>query len=65
MHQYDRPPNALAAISIWTTVWLSSCFDKRAPFIVGSASVAILGSSLGTFFFDGLLLIWEQDVLFF
>ncbi|KIK01867.1 hypothetical protein K443DRAFT_132091 [Laccaria amethystina LaAM-08-1] len=37
------PPNTLAAISIWTTVWLSSRFDKRAPFIIGSAGVAIIG----------------------
>lgn len=37
------PPNTLAAISIWTTVWLSSRFNKRAPYIIGSAGVAIIG----------------------
>ncbi|PPQ84437.1 hypothetical protein CVT24_009821 [Panaeolus cyanescens] len=37
------PPNSLAAISIWTTVWVSSKVDRRAPFILGAAAVAILG----------------------
>ncbi|KAF5314860.1 hypothetical protein D9619_007081 [Psilocybe cf. subviscida] len=37
------PPNALAAISIWMTVWISSKVDRRAPFIIGAAAVAILG----------------------
>ncbi|KAF8147333.1 major facilitator superfamily domain-containing protein [Mycena galopus ATCC 62051] len=37
------PPNALAAVSIWFTVWLSSRYDARAPFIIGSAFVAIIG----------------------
>jgi MFS family permease len=37
------PPNSLAAISIWTTVWLSSKFNKRAPLIIGAAGVAIIG----------------------
>ncbi|TEB30661.1 MFS general substrate transporter [Coprinellus micaceus] len=37
------PPNALASISIWTTVWISSKVDRRAPFIIGSAGLAILG----------------------
>ena len=61
------PPNTLAALSIWTMVWLSSRFNKRAPFIIGSAGVAIIGSTSldAFFFFDGLLLIWEQDILFF
>ncbi|KAK7048382.1 MFS general substrate transporter [Favolaschia claudopus] len=37
------PPNALASLSIWFTVWLSSRFNLRAPFIIGAAFVAILG----------------------
>ncbi|KAJ7175883.1 major facilitator superfamily domain-containing protein [Mycena filopes] len=37
------PPNTLAALSIWTTVWLSSRYNIRAPFIIGSAFVAIVG----------------------
>ncbi|KAF7314330.1 MFS general substrate transporter [Mycena kentingensis (nom. inval.)] len=37
------PPNALASITIWTTVWISSRLNLRAPFIIGSAFVAILG----------------------
>ncbi|KAF8123080.1 major facilitator superfamily domain-containing protein [Mycena galopus ATCC 62051] len=37
------PPNALAAVSIWFTVWLSSRYDARAPFIIGSAFIAIIG----------------------
>ncbi|KAF8123081.1 major facilitator superfamily domain-containing protein, partial [Mycena galopus ATCC 62051] len=31
------PPNVLAAVSIWFIVWLSSRYDARAPFIIGSA----------------------------
>ncbi|KAK0244214.1 major facilitator superfamily domain-containing protein [Armillaria nabsnona] len=37
------PPNALASISIWLTVWLSSKYNLRAPFIIASAIVAIIG----------------------
>ncbi|KAH7913398.1 major facilitator superfamily domain-containing protein [Hygrophoropsis aurantiaca] len=37
------PPNALAALSIWLTVWLSSRFNLRAPFIIVAAVVAIIG----------------------
>ncbi|KAG6830979.1 hypothetical protein H0H87_006630 [Tephrocybe sp. NHM501043] len=37
------PPNALAAISIGLTVWVSSRTNLRAPFIVGAAVVAIIG----------------------
>ncbi|PPQ65394.1 hypothetical protein CVT26_000019 [Gymnopilus dilepis] len=37
------PPNSLAAISIWLTVWWSSRIDRRAPLIIGSAGVAIIG----------------------
>ncbi|KAJ7604012.1 major facilitator superfamily domain-containing protein [Roridomyces roridus] len=37
------PPNALAALSIWCTVWLSSRYNYRAPFIIGAAFVAIIG----------------------
>ncbi len=38
------PPNALASLSIWFTVWLSSRYNVRAPFIIGSAFVAIIGT---------------------
>ncbi|KIM77228.1 hypothetical protein PILCRDRAFT_12219 [Piloderma croceum F 1598] len=37
------PPNTLAALSIWTTVWLSANSKIRAPFIISSAVVAIIG----------------------
>ncbi|KAK0487455.1 major facilitator superfamily domain-containing protein [Armillaria novae-zelandiae] len=37
-------PNALASISIWLTVWLSSKYNLRAPFIIASAIVAIIGA---------------------
>ena len=37
------PPNSLAAISIWTTVWISSRVNRRAPFIIAAAFVAIIG----------------------
>ncbi|KAH9480432.1 putative transporter [Psilocybe cubensis] len=37
------PPNSLAAISIWVTVWFSSKYNARAPFILGAAVVAIIG----------------------
>ncbi|KAF8904218.1 major facilitator superfamily domain-containing protein [Mucidula mucida] len=37
------PPNALASISIWLTVWASSKYNRRAPFIIASAVVAIIG----------------------
>ncbi|KAF8645162.1 hypothetical protein AX16_007990 [Volvariella volvacea WC 439] len=37
------PPNTLAAISIWTTVWISAKYNRRALFIILSAVVAIIG----------------------
>ncbi|KAF7298948.1 hypothetical protein MIND_00842900 [Mycena indigotica] len=37
------PPNALASLSIWATVWASSRVNLRAPFIIGAALVAIIG----------------------
>ncbi|KAJ7069706.1 major facilitator superfamily domain-containing protein [Mycena amicta] len=37
------PPYALASLSIWFTVWLSARLNLRAPFIIGSAFVAIIG----------------------
>ncbi|TFK40781.1 major facilitator superfamily domain-containing protein [Crucibulum laeve] len=37
------PPNTLASLSIWGTVWVSSRFNRRAPFIIGAAGIAILG----------------------
>lgn len=42
------PPNTLAAISIWTTVWLSSKVNQRAPFIICAAGLAIVGRLLLT-----------------
>lgn len=44
---WDRltvPPNTLAALSIWFTVWLSSRYDRRAPFIIAAAFIAIIGT---------------------
>ncbi|KAJ6508763.1 major facilitator superfamily domain-containing protein [Mycena sanguinolenta] len=37
------PPNTLASLSIWFTVWVSARYNVRAPFIIGSAFVAIIG----------------------
>ncbi|KAH7921920.1 MFS general substrate transporter [Leucogyrophana mollusca] len=37
------PPYTLAAFSIWMTVWLSSKFNMRAPFIIAGAVVGIIG----------------------
>ena len=37
------PPNTAGCLSIWLIVWISSRVDKRAPFILGSAVVAIIG----------------------
>lgn len=37
------PPNTLAALSIWGTVWLSTKYKMRAPFIIAAGAVAILG----------------------
>ncbi|KJA21187.1 hypothetical protein HYPSUDRAFT_42307 [Hypholoma sublateritium FD-334 SS-4] len=37
------PPNSLAALSIWGTVWISSKVNRRAPFIIAAAVVAIIG----------------------
>lgn len=37
------PPNALASLSIWGGVWLSAHYKLRAPFIIGAATIAILG----------------------
>ncbi|KAG1822985.1 MFS general substrate transporter [Suillus subaureus] len=37
------PPNVLASFSIWTTVYFSSKFNVRAPFIIGAAIVSIIG----------------------
>ncbi|KAG6906618.1 hypothetical protein DXG01_012936 [Tephrocybe rancida] len=43
VHRLTVPPNALAALSIALTVWISSRTNLRAPFIVGAAVVAIIG----------------------
>ena len=40
------PPNTVASLSIWGTVWLSSKLNRRAHFIIGAALVAILGALL-------------------
>ncbi|KAG2155835.1 major facilitator superfamily domain-containing protein [Suillus bovinus] len=37
------PPNVLASFSIWTTVYFSSRYNARAPFIIGAAIVCIIG----------------------
>ncbi|KAF7346346.1 MFS general substrate transporter [Mycena sanguinolenta] len=37
------PPNTLASLTIWFTVWVSSRNNVRAPFIIGAAFVAIIG----------------------
>ncbi|KAL0961157.1 hypothetical protein HGRIS_006129 [Hohenbuehelia grisea] len=37
------PPNTLAALSIWTAVWVSSRYNVRAPVIIGAAAIAIIG----------------------
>jgi hypothetical protein len=37
------PPNVLAAIGIWLTVWASTRTNKRAPFIIGAGAFAIIG----------------------
>ncbi|KAF5360501.1 hypothetical protein D9756_005021 [Leucocoprinus leucothites] len=37
------PPNTLASISIWVTVWLSAKYDRRAIFIIIAAFIAIIG----------------------
>ncbi|KAI5986147.1 major facilitator superfamily domain-containing protein [Pisolithus albus] len=39
------PPNALASISIWGAVWLSSRWNLRASFIIGAALVPIIECS--------------------
>lgn len=36
-------PNVVATFSIWTTVYFSSKWNIRAPFIIGAAIVAIIG----------------------
>ncbi|KAF8555229.1 MFS general substrate transporter [Imleria badia] len=37
------PPNGVAALSVWGTVWLSSRMNVRAPFIITAGVVAIIG----------------------
>ncbi|KAF8443061.1 major facilitator superfamily domain-containing protein [Boletus edulis BED1] len=37
------PPNAVAAFSVWGTVWVSSRVNMRAPFIIVAGVVAIIG----------------------
>ncbi|KIJ17683.1 hypothetical protein PAXINDRAFT_111174 [Paxillus involutus ATCC 200175] len=39
----SAPPNAVASLSIWATVWLSSRWNMRAPFIIATAVAAIIG----------------------
>lgn len=46
------PPNTIAALSIWGTVWLSSKFKLKAPFIIGAGFVAILGELFIVIFLD-------------
>ena len=42
------PPNSLASISLWGTIWLSTKFNQRAMFIIAAASVAIIGDKFST-----------------
>jgi len=37
------PPNVVATLSVWGTVWLSSRMNVRAPFIIVAGVVAIIG----------------------
>lgn len=37
------PPNTLAAISIGITAWLSTKYSIKAPFIISSIFIAIVG----------------------
>ena len=39
------PPNFVATLSVWGTVWLSSRVNMRAPFIIVSAVIAIIGEN--------------------
>ncbi|SJL07512.1 uncharacterized protein ARMOST_10862 [Armillaria ostoyae] len=64
------PPNALASISIWLTVWLSSKCNLRAPFIIASAIVAIIAggqytgvhfAAAGVYTGNALLLSWPGE----
>ncbi|KAF9220957.1 MFS general substrate transporter [Gyrodon lividus] len=40
------PPNIVASLSIWGTIWLSSRWNMRAPFIIAAAVVAIIGYTI-------------------
>ena len=42
------PPNSLASISLWGTIWLSKKHNQRAIFIIAAASVAIIGDKFST-----------------
>jgi len=42
------PPNSLASISLWGTIWLSTKYNQRAIFIIAAASVAIIGDKFST-----------------
>lgn len=46
------PPNMLASMGIAFAAWLAARTGRRAPLIIGSALIAILGmcNSLGCFF---------------
>ncbi|KAG8214481.1 major facilitator superfamily domain-containing protein [Butyriboletus roseoflavus] len=37
------PPNTVASLSVWGTVWLSSRLNMRAPFIIISGAIVIIG----------------------
>lgn len=49
------PPNVLASFSIWTTVYFSSKYNARAPFIIGAAIVSIIGKSISATHFNYLM----------
>ena len=43
MSRMTVPPNVIATLSVWGTVWLSSRMNVRAPFIIAAGVVAIIG----------------------
>lgn len=45
MDRMTVPPNVVATLSVWGTVWLSSRMNVRAPFIIVAGVVAIIGEN--------------------
>ena len=46
MARMTVPPNVVGTLSVWGTVWLSSRMNLRAPFIIASGVVAIIGKNI-------------------